>query len=293
MTISLILPGLVAVFVGVSAGMYRWPMRPAATVRVLSLIAAVTAATALVVLVLATAGLLARSALVLSLLEMCPVIPLHHEVGFVEGSIAGILLVAALARARRVVSEYRWAVAGTHGRRFQVLDTEQPIAYAAPGNPGCVVVSNGLLDALSPRERQVLFAHERAHLEQSHHRYLLIGAMAVAAVPPLRPLVEQLRLATERCADEAAVEVMDGDRELVAVSIARAALATTDYAGTVGAFAGGSIPLRVDALLSEPTPTRTTTAAMSATVLAAIAAVAASSLQVHHFLELAAHVCGR
>ncbi len=293
MTVSLILPGLVAVLVGVSAGFYRWPMRPAVTVRLLTLIAAVTATTAFVVIAVAAVGLFARSALVLALIEWCPVIPLHHEVGLVEGAIAGLLLAASLVRMRKVIRCHRWAVAGTQGRRFQVLDTEQPIAYAAPGKPGCVVVSNGLLDALSPRERQVLFAHERAHLEQGHHRYLLIGAIAVAVVPLLRPLVEQLRLATERCADEAAVEAMEGDRELVAVSIARAALATTDYAGTVGSFAGGSIPLRVDALLGEPTSTRIATAAMATTIVAAVAAVGASSVQVHHFLELVAHVCGR
>jgi Zn-dependent protease with chaperone function len=268
-------------------------MRPTATIRALTFIAAITAGTALTVLTLATAGFLARSAVMLALLEMCPVIPLHHEVGFVEGTIASILLLAAGVRMRKVVVDHRWAVAGTSGHRFQVLDTEQPIAYAAPGKPGCVVVSNGLLEALSPRERQVLFAHERAHLEQGHHRYLLIGALAVAVVPPLRPLVEQLRLATERCADEAAVQAMEGDRELVAVSIARAALATTDYAGTtVGAFAGGSIPLRVNALLGDPTSTKVAAAAMTATGVAAIAAVGASSLQVHHFIELATHVCG-
>lgn len=293
MTISLVLPGLVAVVVGVGAGLYRWPTRPSATIRVLTLIAATTATTAFVVITLAAAGFFARSALILALIKWCPVIPLHHEVGVFEGTLAAALLGAALMRIRRVVQQRRWAIAGTEGHRFQVLDTDQPIAYAAPGNPGCVVVSNGLLGALGARERQVLFAHERAHLHQNHHRYLLVGALAVAVVPPLKPLVEQLRLATERAADEAAVKAMNGDRELVAVSIARAALATTDYAGTVGAFGGGSIPFRVTALLDEPLSARVTGAAMAITVAAAATAVVASSVQLHHFVELAGHICGR
>lgn len=293
MTLSLVLPGLVAVLVGIGAGLYRWPMRPTPTIRVLTLIAAVTAITAFTVIALVAAGFLARSALVLTLIKWCPVIPVDHEVGFFEGTIAAALLGGILIRIGRVVRQRRWAVAGTGGHRFKVLDTNQPIAYAAPGKPGCVVVSNGLLSALNARERQVLFAHERAHLHQNHHRYLLVGALAVGVVPPLKPLFEQLRLATERSADEAAVEAMEGDRELVAMSIARAALATTDYAGTVGAFGGGSIPFRVNALLHEPLSSRVATAGIAVTMSVASAAVAASSLQLHHFVELAGHVCGR
>lgn len=292
MTFSLLFPGLVAVLLGVAAGWYRWPMRPTVTFRVLTLISAVTATTAFIVIALGAIGFLARSGLVLALIDRCPVISLHHDVGIVEGLTAVILLAAVLGRIRRVITQHRRAIAGTQGHRFRLLDTDQPVAFAAPGNPGCVVVSNGLLNALNPRERQVLFAHERAHLQQNHHRYLFTGALAVAVVPLLKPLVAQLRLATERCADEAAAKVMDGDRKLVAVSIARAALATNDYAGTVGAFGGGSIPFRVNALLNEPLSTRVSAAAMAVTAIVAAATVAASSVQAHHFWELVRHVCG-
>jgi Zn-dependent protease with chaperone function len=97
---------------------------------------------------------------------------------------------------------------------LSILDTAEPIAYAAPGDPGCVVVSKGLLDVLAPRERQVVLAHERAHLHHNHHRYLLAAELAVAVVPVLRPLVVQIRFATERSADESAVAALGGDREL-------------------------------------------------------------------------------
>ena len=268
-------------------------MRPTATIRVLTIIAAVSALTAFVVVGTVALGFTARSALLFALIEWCPVIPLHHEVGAIEGTIAAITFAVILVRIGRVYRQRRSAVEGTEGQRFQILDTKKPIAYAAPGNPGCVVVSNGLLSALSPRERQVLFAHERAHLHQNHHRYLFVGALAVAVVPLLKPLVEQLRLATERAADEAAVHAMDGDREVVATSIARAALATFDYAGTVAGFGGGSIPIRVNALMDEPQPTRVAAFGLFVTLGAAGAGIAASSVQVHHFVEFAGHLCGR
>ena len=55
------------------------------------------------------------------------------------------------------------------------------IAFAVPGDPGCVVVSRGLLDRLEPRERKVVFAHERAHLRLGHHRYLHASEVAAAS----------------------------------------------------------------------------------------------------------------
>lgn len=268
-------------------------MRPRATLRILTVIAVVGAGTAFILVAMLVVGFAARYEILLSVVGWCPVIPIHHEVGILEGLIATSLMGAMLYRIRGVLSRRRWAVAGTEGRRFRVLETDQPIAYAAPGSPGCVVVSTGLLRQLSARERQVLFAHERAHLHQRHDRYLLAGALAIAIVPPLAPLVSRLRLATERCADEAAVEAMNGDREVVAASVARAALVTTDYAESVGSFGGGSIPFRVSALLDQSFSHNRAAVALAATTITAAAGIAASSVQLHHFLELAGHLCGR
>ena len=291
MSLGLLLPALVAVLGGAAAGLVRWPLRPMLAVRVLSLVASAVAITVVSVLVAMAVGLAARSALVLSVIEWCPVVPLHHQIGYVEGVIASVALAVVVVRFHRVLDRRRRAAEGTDGRRLSILDTEEPIAYAAPGNPGCVVVSTGLLDALEPRQRQVVFAHERAHLHQNHHRYLLVAELAVAVDPLLRPLASQLRLATERSADESAAAALGGDRQLVARTIARAAISRSAFHGLVGGFGGGSILIRVNALVGPPDRTAFTLIALCVGAATTALAIAAGSLQAHHLAELIGHVC--
>lgn len=292
MSLSLVMPGVAVVVLAMIAGRVRWSDAPALAMRVLTGVVGLASATVLLVLVAIASGFVARSSVGLAILQRCPRLGLvHHRVGTVEGVIALVALVVIGFRIVRVLRMRRWAVKGTSGQHLKVLRTNEPIAYAAPGKPGCVVVSRGMLQELSPEERRVMFAHERAHLSQNHHRYLLVGVVATAIAPMLSGVVEQLRLATERCADEAAVDVMGGDREVVAVSIGRAALATTAFGGAVGAFGGGSIPLRVQALLEEPR-TSLVRRIVGFALIMGVGVAVASTVQFHHLYELVAHVCG-
>ena len=291
MSIELVLPAVVAVAVGTAAGLVRWPARPTVVMRLLAGIAGVTAATVFLVVSVGAVGLLARSALGMSLIDWCPVVPLHHDVGYLEGGLAFVATAVGLTRMVQVVRRRRRAARGMQGRRLSVLETAEPIAYAAPGKPGCVVVSRGMLDVLEPRERQVLFAHERAHLRHHHHRYLLVGELAVAVLPLLRPLANQLQLATERGADEAAVHAMGGDRPLVARAIARAAMTSSSYPGLVGAFGGGSVPARVQALVGPAASPARVRIGLLAGGAVAVAALAAGTVQLHHVARLAGHLC--
>lgn len=293
MSVGLVLPALIVAVVASLAGAVRWPLRPAMAIRVLSVIAAVSSATVLFVAIVGVVGFFARSAVVLSLIAWCPAVPNHHEISFFEGVVSTVVVAASAWRIRRVLVMRRWASRGTQGRRLAVLDTGEPIAYAAPGTPGCVVVSQGMLDVLDPEERQVLFAHERAHLDQNHHRFLLVVELAVAVLPTLRPLAEQLRLATERCADEAAAKAVGDDRQLVARSIAKAAVRADDYRGLVGSFGGGSARLRVHALLGPGPSQATLHAGTFSTLAIASVAVVATGVQVHHVVELIEHLCHR
>jgi hypothetical protein len=134
-----------------------------------------------------------------------------------------------------------------------VINDDRLDAYAVPGR---VVVSTGMLAALSPAERRVLFAHEIAHLAGRHHVFRVIVRVASAANPLLWPLRNALWYSTERWADERAAAAV-GDRRAAAQVIGRVALAhgPRPAAGAgigVGGARPGPVPRRVAALLRPP-----------------------------------------
>ncbi|MFC5754404.1 M48 family metalloprotease [Actinomadura rugatobispora] len=162
-------------------------------------------------------------------------------------TVAGVLVMTH--RVVRLVTDLRTA----QSEAQKPLETAVPIAVAVPGRRGGVLLSRGLLNALTPKELQVVFEHERSHLRHHHHRYLAAGVMAATLLPPLRPLDGRLRLVVERWADEDAAEAI-GDRALVARTIAKVALAQSpgDVSEPTTAFAQSGVVQRVEALLGRP-----------------------------------------
>lgn len=127
--------------------------------------------------------------------------------------------------------ELRAARAGSAATdELSVRPDELPYAYALPGRPDRIVVTTGMLRALDAREREVLFAHERAHLAGRHHLFLATAELTVTLHPMLRGLREPLAYALERWADESAATAT-GDRALTARAIGRAALAAAHVPG--------------------------------------------------------------
>ncbi|RFC73174.1 M56 family metallopeptidase [Streptomyces sp. AcE210] len=157
--------------------------------------------------------------------------------------------------------ELRAARAGAAADELSVRADELPYAYALPGRPGRIVVTTGMLRALDAREREVLFAHERAHLAGRHHLFLAMAELAVTLHPMLRGLREPLAYALERWADESAATAT-GDRALTARAIGRAALAAARFPGagsrprTALAVTAGPVPRRVAALLTTSAAAR-------------------------------------
>jgi Zn-dependent protease with chaperone function len=290
-TFSLVWPGLLAVAVGVALGHVQWPLRPRLGAVILAVVIAGTSLVAVALVVATAGGWVLSQPGVMALVERCPLVPAGHDVGWIVGLPALVATVWMARRVRNVVSLRRWASAASRGHRFQVLDTPEPIAYAAPGHPGCVVVSVGMFDALEPAERTVLLAHEEAHLTQRHHRYLMVAELGLAVVPVLRPLTDQLRLAVERCADEAAVTAVGGDRGLVARAIARGALAKTTYQPALAPFSGATVPLRIEALVGAPPRPWLLIVGSCAAAIALIGDVGALVVQGHHLALAIVHVC--
>jgi len=148
--------------------------------------------------------------------------------------LAGALLAAAAVaaggalwrRARAIVAAGRQARHLPGSNQVVVTDDNAADAYTLPGWPCRIVVTTGMLRALTDSERQVLLAHERAHAGGSHYLFTSAARLAAAANPLLRPVAAQVGYTVERWADEHAAAAT-GDRPLTARAIARAAMATT------------------------------------------------------------------
>ena len=194
-------------------------------------------------------------------LDDSPAVELPEPVPGPVALIAGLLLVAGGIRLaadvrRRVTTNRALRSVGDPGQDLVIADWPAPMAVAVPGTrraAGRLLVTTGILRLLDAAEREVVLAHERAHLGHRHHRLTAITAAAAAMNPLLIPVRRAVEFLAERWADEdAAAEV--GDRGLAARTVARAALAASGAgSGTVLGIDGGAAVQRVRAL-SQPTP---------------------------------------
>ncbi|WP_405670423.1 M56 family metallopeptidase [Streptomyces sp. NBC_01530] len=206
----------------------------------------------------------------------------------------------ALGRTRRHLLELRAAQRQLRGEASAgdlcVRQDDRPDAYALPGRPGRVVVTTGMLRALGAQEREVLFAHERAHLTGRHHLFLAAAELAAALHPALRGLRAPVSYALERWADESAARAI-GDRALAARAVGRAALAA-HATGSVPrprlslTATAGPVPRRVTALLSTPAPrSRLLPRALTCLLLCCVALSATATLEaatdLHTGIEIA------
>ncbi|WP_073861908.1 M56 family metallopeptidase [Streptomyces sp. CB01249] len=196
--------------------------------------------------------------------------------------------------------------AGTGDGDVLVVPGTDVDAFALPGyrgRQGRVVVTSGMMRSLKPGEREVLLAHERAHLAGRHHLLSAVTDLVAVVHPAIRRLREALAFHLERWADEEAAAAV-GDRRLAAAAIARAALAGSARGRVAGypllSATRGPVPRRVEALLlPEPVPPRggvrrVGVAALAASVVAAAVAALAVAFGLHEYVEFAARrlICG-
>jgi hypothetical protein len=218
------------------------------------------------------------------------VYPDNHGASPLAGALAlGGLLFAAVrvVRSRRRLRDEMapWAGAAP----LEVIPADEIVAFAVPGRPGSIIMSTSLLAALDPDEQSAVVAHERAHLDDGHHRYVRFAALCAAAFPPLVPLSRRVRFVTERWADERAAAAV-GSRDVVARAIAKVSLTAHHSASASLAFGGRSTAARVDALMAAP-PKRQGLRSMGASFALVGGVFVGSSVQFHHLVALVAHLC--
>lgn len=289
-SLRLIVPLFAAAVAGVAAtAMHRrLPSRLAAPL-LAATVAAVTFAVAPAIVVVAM-GYLAHLPWLSGAFAWCrDALGIHTPIPGWLGLPAVGLLGVAVVRVGMVVTSWRFFRRAT-SRGDVIVPSAALFAYTLPGPGRQVVVSSGLVEYLTPAELEVVLAHERAHADHRHDRYVLTADLANAFVPLVRPLRRRLLFTLERWADEAAVSHADGDRAMVARTLARVALA----GGTVPAGALGVVGLgvggRVDALLDPPVLGRP--GPWIFVMVAGVALVgAAGAVQLHHLLPVLIALC--
>ncbi|MGW2254713.1 M56 family metallopeptidase [Kitasatospora sp. NPDC001660] len=239
----------------------------------------------------------------------------HYDpASFSVAVLAGALLavIAAMAgrmlwrRARTLAQAAREAACLPGPDQLVVVDDPAAEAYAIPGRPGRIVVSTGMLDALDPAEHQILLAHERAHLTHHHYLFVALAQLAAAANPLLRPLADTVTFTVERWADESAAATI-GDREQVARTVGKAALAArrtrarsripATALGLLGRLRPsglGPVPRRVTALLAPaPRGHAWSAVGLAGLVAATILCATEAAHDLETLLELVKHAAGR
>lgn len=285
---SVVLPLTIAIGLAILVTTAHRLLPPVVAARVVTITLAVVGVAALPTLWIFSLGYVARLPLLGGRLEWCATaFGVHDPISSWLGVPAVALSIAGLVRARAVANSYR-QLRHHHPGNVEIADHVQPFAFTLPGRGGRVVVSSALVDMLDDDEQGVVLAHERAHAQHRHDRYLLTAQLAAAFIPPLRPLSGRLQFSLERWADESAVTHC-GDRGFVARTLAKVALSSIRPAGALG-FSGLGVPARVAALMSPPmNPLRRSTYAMLWAAIVITSGLAA--FQIHHMARFITALC--
>lgn len=257
MTVAeLVLPLAVAVMTALAATALHRRVRPMIAARVLAATLVALLVAALPLLVIVAASFLAHRPPFSDLLAWCrPVLGSHHSIPAWAGVASIAMLIIGAIRTIRTLWTW-WEFRCSERRPIEVVASDGLFACTLPGRGGRILVSRGLMTTLEPDEVAVVLAHERTHARFRHDRYLLLGDLATAVLPLLRPLRRRLVFVLERWADEAAVEHVNGNRSLVARTLAVVATSHAAVPAGIHGFAGLSVADRVGALLDPPPANR-------------------------------------
>lgn len=200
--------------------------------------------------------------------------------------IALVVLMIATVKAILLLRSDR-QIRRSHCGGLVVVSHPDMFAYALPGAVDGVVISQGLVQGLSKNELDVVLAHEQAHLDNRHDRWILVGRICTLFNPFLRHAMSNLRFALERIADEAAVGLC-GNRQYVARTIAKVALGQSKIDYALGMASFGVVDRVRDLSFSEKNdgPLRHMVLGVGLLAMAAL-----SAMQWHHIALAIATVC--
>ena len=172
--------------------------------------------------------------------------------------------------------------ASSLGPDVRLLDREEPIALTVGFLRPIILLSQGLLDVVSPATLDVILAHERAHVRRRDTAWALLDSLVAALVPRgvRAGLLRELALSREQACDLWAAERAGKLRVAQALtSVARLGLSQPAVGMSVAA---SSLEARVLHLLEPPAASRWWPVAPLALVLG-VAALGAGP--VHTMIE--------
>ena len=143
----------------------------------------------------------------------------------------------------------------------RLLEHPAPVAFCIPGARPLLVLSSGMVAELDDGQLAAVVAHERAHLREHHHLYLLPFVAWEAALPVLPAAARAhvaVRTLVEMRADDVALGSLPGSapRRTLAQAIVVAAGGAGGAGVPSGALAvtGSAVGARVVRLLEPPSP---------------------------------------
>lgn len=285
---NLLLPLLVAIGLAAAVTTAHRRLPPVLAARTVTVTIVVVVAAALPTLWIVSLGYLAHVPLFGRGLRWCAeTFGVHQRIPTWAGLPAVAMVLASSVRVTTVLRTHRRLRHDRPGS-VEIAGHDHAFAYTLPGRGGRVVLSSGLVELLDDDEQAVVLAHEGAHAQHRHDRYLLIARVASATVPLLRPLTSRLQFSLERWADEAAVGQC-GDRRFVARTLGKVALHRFAPVGALS-FGGLGVPARVAALLTPPTTQPRWSAQAGLWLSIGITGLLAA-FQIHHLASLLIALC--
>ena len=218
-------------------------------------------------LVLGAVPTLLRAAGVEELASVChrmlgPVVPGGSAAGWASAVCSVVIAWRSFAVRRSVAAAQRaarvedWLGTHTHDGGVDVvtLRADDAVAYAVPGRPPQIVVTDGLAAVLSEDELAAVLRHERSHVVHGHDHHLVLAASVDATLgwlPAARRSTAALRLALERWADEDAAAAGEASRPVLHQALLKTTARMLD---PIPAFASACTVVDRLAALERPAP---------------------------------------